>query len=223
MKLLCTLALSGVVEALAPAFETAHEVRLRAEFLPTAMLMPRLQAGEAAEAAIVTSASMDELVGAGLIPAASRRDLARSFVGVAVRAGAARPDIGTEEAFVAALHAAGSVSLSRQGASGLFLAGLLRRMGLWDMVQAKAIVIDSGYTATLAASGEVELALQQISELMVVPGVDIVGRIPASLGGTTVFSGGVPTGTGRPHLGGALLAAIAGAEQLLQEGGLEKV
>ena len=223
MKLLCTLAFSGAVESLRPAFEAAQDVRLRAEFLPTAVLMPRLLGGEAADVAILTADGLEALAAAGLVRVDSRRVLGRSFVGVAVKAGAPAPDISTAEAFVAALQAARSVGLSRQGASGVFMAGLLRRLGIADEIMAKATVIESGYTAELAARGEVELALQQVSELMVVPGVTVVGRLPAALGGESVFAGGVLSGSGRPQLGAALLAAIGRATDVLREKGLEPV
>jgi molybdate transport system substrate-binding protein len=223
MKLLCTLALSGVVEALKPGFEAAQGVHLRAEFLPTAVLMPRLASGEAADVTILTADGIEALVQSGLVQPASVTHLARSFVGVAVKAGADHPDISTPEAFVATLQAAKSVAMSRQGASGLFLAGLLRRLGLDEEIGAKATIIETGYTAELAASGAVELALQQVSELMVIPGIEIVGRLPAELGGETIFTGAVLTGSGRPHLGGALLKAIAGSDGLLVGKGLEGV
>lgn len=223
LRVLSTLALAGVVTALRPAFEAAHGVQLDAEFLPTAVLMPRLRGGEAADLVLLTADGIEALVTEGLLQGATRRDLARSFVGVAVRAGAVSPEISTTEAFVAALYAAGSVGMSRQGASGLFLAGLLQRLGLAEMVTAKAVVIESGYTGELAARGEVEMALQQVSELMVVPGIDIVGRLPAALGGDTVFAGAVMTGAQQPKLAAALLEAIAKAGPLLVEKGLEAV
>jgi molybdate transport system substrate-binding protein len=223
MKLLCTLALSGVVEALKPAFEAAQGVHLRAEFLPTAVLMPRLTSGEAADVTILTAEGIESLAAAGLVQADSVTHLARSFVGVAVKAGNPHPDISTADAFIATLKAATSVGMSRQGASGLFLAGLLRRLGLDEEIGAKATVIETGYTAELAASGAVELALQQVSELMVIPGIEIVGRIPVALGGETIFTGAVLTGSGRPHLGAALLRAIAESGGLLTEKGLEAV
>lgn len=223
MRLLSTLALSGVVQALAPAFEQAQGVQLRCEFLPTAVLMPRLMGGEAADVALLTADGVTALVDAGMMIGSSWRDLARSFVGVAVRAGAPRPDISTPEAFVAAMLAAKSVAMSRHGVSGLFLARLLPQLGIEEAVLAKATVIESGYTAELAASGAVELALQQVSELMVVPGVDVVGRLPVVLGGQTVFAGGVLRVSGRPLLGAALLAAIGAARDVLVAKGLEPV
>ncbi len=223
VRVLSTLALAGAVQALAPRFEAAHGVQLDMEFLPTAVLLPRLRAGERADVALLTAEGIGALVAEGLVLADSRRDLARSFVGVAVRQGAARPDIATPEAFVAALQSARSIGLSRQGASGLFLAGLFRRLGIDAMVAAKATVIESGYTGTLAASGAVELALQQVSELLGIPGVDVVGRLPAALGGDGVFSGGVLVQAAAPDMGAALLDAIAAAGGALVDAGLEPV
>jgi molybdate transport system substrate-binding protein len=113
--------------------------------------------------------------------------------------------------------------MSQQGASGLFLAGLLPQLGIAEAIRAKATIIESGYTAELAASGQVELALQQVSELMVVPGVDIVGRIPAALGGDSVFTGCVLTGADPAAQPGAFLRAIASARDVITAKGLEPV
>ena len=223
MRVMSTLALQGVVEALRPGFEATHGVVLQAEFLPTAVLMPRLRSKETADVVLLTAEAIGALVAEGLVRGETRRDLARSFVGVAVKAGAVWPDISTAGAFVAALQGARSVAMSRQGASGIFLAGLLERLGITEMVRGKAVVIESGFTGELAARGEVELALQQVSELMVVPGVDVVGRLPAELGGETVFSGGVMVGAAEAEVGVALLEAIVGAEEVLVAKGLEGV
>ena len=223
VRVLSTLALQGVVQALRAGFEAAEGVVLESEFLPTAVLMPRLRAGERADVVLLTADGIGALVEEGVVDRGTRRELARSFVGVAVRAGAVRPDISTVGAFVAAMAATGSVGMSRQGASGIFLAGLMERLGIAEMVRGKAVVIESGFTGELAARGEVELALQQVSELMVAPGVDVVGRLPAELGGESVFSGGVMVGSGQRRLGMLLLSAIAGAGDLLVTKGLEPV
>ncbi len=223
LRLLSTLALAGVVRALTPSIESSLALRIDAEFLPTAVLMPRLRGNEPADAVLLTADAIRALAQEGLVVPGSQIDLARSFVGVAVRAGAPHPDISTPEAFVAALHAARSIAMSRQGASGLFLAGLLQRLGIAGAIGAKATVIESGFTAELAARGDVELALQQVSELMVVPGIEIVGRLPAALGGDSVFSGGVMAASGNQPQAEALLRAIGAARGLLLEKGLEPV
>ena len=141
---------------------------------------------------------MDELVAAGVLE--GRTDLARSYVGIAVRAGAPHPDISTKEAFVATLLAAKSVAMSQAGASGIFFAGLIERLGIAEQVRAKATIVN-GFTAPLAARGEVEIAVQQVSELMAVPGVEIVGRLPPEIEGVTLFSAGVFRGAAQAASG----------------------
>ncbi len=205
LRVFSTLAVAGVLEAAVPSF-TAAPVTLTLS--PTALLMGRIRAGERADVAVLVAESVDALVADGvLLP--GRRDLARSLVGIAVRAGAERPDISTREAFVAAMLAARSVALSRAGASGLFFAGLLERLGIADAVNAKATVIPSGFTGELVARGEAEVAVQQVSELMAVPGLDVVGPLPAGIEGVSVFSAGVFAGTALPAEAAAFIAALA--------------
>jgi molybdate transport system substrate-binding protein len=117
-------------------------------------------------------------------------DLARSAVGIAVRAGAPKPDIGTAEALRRSLLAARSIGYARSGASGLHFAKVIARLGIADTVNRKAIVRD-GFVGEMAAHGEVELAVQQVSELMVVPGIDVVGPLPDDLQENMVFSAGL--------------------------------
>ncbi len=198
LRLLSTLGVAGVMQALAPRFERAEGLSLDSTFLPTLSLMERIRASEPVDVAILTGDAMDELDASGLLQPGTRADLARSFVGIAVRAGAVRPDIGTVEAFVATMLAAPSVALSRAGASGIFFAGLLQRLGIADAVMAKATVIPSGFTAELLVQGEAALAVQQVSELMVVPGVDIVGRLPTGIEGVTLFAAAVFAGSAHP-------------------------
>ena len=117
-----------------------------------------------------------------------RTDFAHSGVGLAVKAGAAKPDISTPEKFKAALLGAKSIARSKTGASGLYFAGLIERIGLADDLKDKLIVHD-GLTGEVAARGEAELAVQQVSELMQAKGVDIVGPLPGELQSITIFSG----------------------------------
>lgn len=189
MRVLSTMGVHGVMQVFGPEFEATHGVTLEAEFLPTVRLLERIRAGDRGDVAILTSEGVDALIAEGVL--AGRTDLARSFIGVAVKAGAPHPDIGTADAFTRALLAARSVAMSKAGASGLYMAGLLERLGIAEPVRAKATILASGYTASLAASGEVELAIQQVSELMVVDGIEIVGRLPSELGGESVFSAGL--------------------------------
>lgn len=216
LRVLSTLGLAGVLQDLAPRLPA-----LDLQLAPTQTLMGRIAAGERGDVAILTDVAIDELVAGGILDGASRMDLARSHVGVAVRQGASRPDIATPEAFAAALLRARSVALSRAGASGLHMAGLLDRLGIADAVYRKAMVIPSGFTGELVARGEAELAIQQISELMMVPGLDILGRLPQGIEGVSVFTAALFTGAS--DAAAPMLQALRAAAVLMQEKGLEPV
>jgi len=117
--------------------------------------------------------------------------LVRSYIGMAVKAGAPHPDISTKDAFINTLLNAKSLSYSLNGASGLYLKDLLVQLGVADQVNARAIILDKGFTAELAATGQVDLALQQISELMSVSGIELVGRLPDGVQLPTIFAAGI--------------------------------
>ncbi len=112
-------------------------------------------------------------------------------MGLAVKVGAPKPAIGSRADLTAALLAANSIAYSRIGASGVFFAGLIQRLGIADQVNAKATIIPQGFTAELAANGTCALAVQQVSELMMVPGIEVVGPLPADVQSPTLFSGSV--------------------------------
>jgi molybdate transport system substrate-binding protein len=212
LALLSTLAVAAPLRELGPRFEAASGLKLDTELGPTKLLMERIAAGGAADAAILTQDKLGELIAAGTIAAESRVDLVRSFVGVAVKAGAQKPDIATPAAFRTALLDAKSIAYSRAGASGLFFLELLRRLGIEGEINAKATVIPAGFTAELAARGEVELAIQQVSELMAVAGVDIVGPLPRELEPGTVFTGGVFAASRQREPATRLLRFLASSE-----------
>jgi molybdate transport system substrate-binding protein len=149
-------------------------------------------------------------------------DLARSFVRIAVRAGADHPDIATEQALRATLLGA-QVAYSRIGASGIFFAELIERLGIAREVNAHARIIPSGFTAELLVTGEAELAVQQLSELKLVAGVDVVGPIPRHLQIPAVFSAGRLVASQRAIQSDALLKYLASPEvaPVLRLSGLE--
>jgi molybdate transport system substrate-binding protein len=218
MRVMSTLAVAVVLRGLTPRAPVAMDV----EFDPTMRLLKRIEAGERADIAILTDAGVEGLMAQGVLVPGSRRDLALSHIGMAVKAGAARPDISTLAALQATLLAAPSIAYSGAGASGLFFAGLLERLGIAEAVNAKATIIPQGFTAALAARGEVALAIQQISELMAVEGVDILGKLPPEANTGAVFSAGLFTGAD-PTAAAALdwLAAAMDAPTLAA-GGLER-
>jgi molybdate transport system substrate-binding protein len=190
LKILCSIGARPVLTDIAPAFEKQHGVTFAASYGPSNALIPRAEAGEAADVAIMTDEAIEGLMRKGIIAAGSRVDIARSGVGVAVRRGAPRPDISSAEAFKRTLLSARAIAHSKTGASGIYFAGLIQKLGLAEVLKDKLIVRD-GIVGEIAASGEAEIAIQQVGELMQASGIDIVGPLPDELQTITVFSAGV--------------------------------
>lgn len=218
-----TLAIAAPLRELGQRFERSASIRLEAEYGPTVLLVKRLEAGAEPDVVALTKEKTDQYAREGKLVSGSARDLVRSFVGVAVKTGASRPAIGTTAEFRQALLDARSIGYSRAGASGLFFVELLKRLDIAEAINAKATVIPEGFTAELAASGKVELAIQQVSELMAVPGVDIVGPLPREIEPGSVFSAGLWAGSPRPAVGARLIAFLASAEAapVIRQFGLE--
>lgn len=225
VRVLSTLAVQGALPALAQQYERTEGGKVEVHFAPTNGLLARIGAGEVADIAILTRSAIDDLAAKGVLAADSVADIAVSLVGIAVRAGAAKPDIASVEALTAALLQAKSIAYSKIGASGVFFAELIQRLGIADAVNAKATVIPSGFTAELAARGEVELAVQQVSELMMVPGIDVVGPLPPGAESVTMFSAGVFAASAHPVAALHFLAYLrsADAAQALSAAGLQPV
>ncbi len=223
VRLLSTLALKGAVLRLAGQFEAATGVRIDADFAPTIGLLQRLRGGETADLVILTREGLDELAREGELAAGSRTDLARSYVGIAVRIGAPHPDIATPAALRATLLAARSIAYSRIGASGIYFAQLIERLGIASEINARATIVASGFTAERLVSGEADLAVQQISELKQIGGIEIVGPIPLELQTPAVFSAGLMARARRPAEAERLLRFLASAEvaPVLRDSGLE--
>jgi molybdate transport system substrate-binding protein len=223
VRVLSTLALQGAVRSLAGRYQAQTGVRIDADFAPTLALLDRVRGGEGADVVILTREGLDELAAEATVVAGSCVDLARSFVGLAVKAGAAHPDIATQAALRATLLAARSVAYSRIGASGIFFAGLIEKMAIASEINARALITPSGFTAERLVSGEADLAVQQISELSQVAGVEIVGPIPLQLQSPAVFSAGRLAASTRPAQSEALLKYLSSPEvaPVLRESGLE--
>jgi molybdate transport system substrate-binding protein len=223
LRVLSTLGLRGVITEIAPILKR-RGLDFAASYAATNVLMPRIAAGESADVAILTDTAVEELTLRGTVAVGSQRDLARSAIGIAVKAGAPKPDIRNVEAVRQAILAAGSIAFSKSGASGLHFAALLHRLGIAEQVNAKARVFD-GVVGELAAKGEVEIAVQQVSELKLVDGIDIVGALPDELQKITMFSAGVFARCPRPAAAGLLIAAFTAPEVMgvMRRQGLEPV
>lgn len=219
-RLMSTLALAGLLRESAPALEAALGAPVEIEFAPTKALEARIRDGIRADAALLTAESVASLSEEGVLDGATARPLAHSRVGLAVKAGAPLPDISDVAALRKLLLAVPSLCYSRAGASGIFFAGLIERLGIADEVNAKAIVIPQGFTAEKLLTGEAAIAFQQISELMEVDGITIVGPLPEGAQTIAVFSGAAFAGT---KDGAALIEAVTTlcTREALRRKGLE--
>ena len=223
VRMLSTLGLMGAMRSLSSAYEATSGVRIDADFAPTQALLKRLRDGEAADLVILTREGLDEVIGEGRVIAESAADLARSYVGIAVKAGHAHPDIATEAALRKTVLAARSVAYSRLGASGIYFAQLIERMGIAGEINARATIVQQGFTAERLVSGEADLAVQQISELKQVDGIEVVGPIPHDLQTPAVFSAGRIANAKHAAAADRLLRYLASPDvaPVLRESGLE--
>ncbi len=188
IKVMLSLAFKEAYLELVPGFERASGHKVANLWVPSVQMMNRLKGGETVDLVIVSAASLDELIKAGII--ADRADLAKSGVGVAVKAGAPKPDIRSGEAVKRAVLAAKSIVYST-GPSGIYLKGLFERMGIAEKIQSKARQVQGEPAGAVVARGEAEIGFQQVSELLPVPGIDLVGPLPPDIQKITVFSAGV--------------------------------
>jgi len=223
LRVLSTLAVKGAFAELAARFQASAGARVEADFAPTLALLDRLRRGEAADVVILTREGLSEMLGEHRVAAASYIDIAKSWVGIAVKAGRAHPDISTDAALRTALVQARGVAYSRIGASGILFAELITRLGIAHIVNAHAVVIPSGLTAERLLTDEADLAVQQISELKQVAGIEIVGPIPHELQVPAVFSAGCTMATDKVVPAEQFLRFLRSPEasSVLREAGLE--
>ena len=202
------LASPAVKEAyleLVPQFENASKHKIVTTWAGTADIMKRMKTGETFDLVIVAVKSLDELTQLGKIVPGSRVDLAKSGVGVAVRAGAPKPDISTSDALKRALQSAKSVAYST-GPSGVYVYSLFQRWGIADELKPKLTQVASGVNiGEVIARGEAEIGFQQVSELVHIAGIDYVGPLPMDIQLVTVFSGGIHSGAKEPDAARALV------------------
>jgi len=225
VQVLSTHAVEAVLRALSPQFRRASGQRLAIRYDPANALKRAIENGAGFDVAIVTRAVIDELAGQGMVLRETCRDIARCGLGVAVRAGAPKPDIATPNAFKRALLAARSVVRSSEGTSGVYFEKLLQRLGIADLLRGKIVLGPSGRVAEMVARGEAELAVQQIPELLPVEGVDFAGPFPEALQLSTIFSAGVGAAASDRAAAAALVEALAApsAAALFKVQGLEPI
>jgi molybdate transport system substrate-binding protein len=223
MKVLCTNGVKTLLLDLMPKFERTSGAKPAITWGSAAALVKELESGAGADLAVLTAEAVEDLIKKGTIVAGSRVDLASSGIGLAVRKGARKPDIGTPDALKAALLAAKSVAHSRTGMSGIYFPTVLARLGIADQMKPKIVMPDPGTpVGEIIARGEAEIGVQQISELLPVAGIEIVGPLPASLQKITTFSAGILSAAKEPDAAKALVTfVVAEAGPLLRQKGLE--
>jgi molybdate transport system substrate-binding protein len=196
-------------EALTAEFSHASGHKVHAIFGPVGGMMTKLKGGEKADVIVLSVAAMDELDKAGSLVAGSRAELGRATAGVAVRAGAPQPDISTPDAFKKSLQAARTIAYTNPaagGTTGIYMTGLLERLGLTEEVKKKALMQTSGgAVAAAVASGAAEIGITFTSELLPNKGVKIVGPIPQSIGLVVAYAAGIATASAQAEPARALV------------------
>jgi len=222
IQVMSSSAMKAAYLELVPGFERVTGHRVVAHWIPGVDLMRRVKDGEVSDIVIMQRSSIEELIALGRIAPGSRVDLARSGVGVAVKAGAEKPDISSGVALKRALLAAKAVGFST-GPSGVYILQLFERLGIADHLKGKVKQIKGEPVAAVVARGEADIGFQQISELLPVPGIDLVGPLPPDIQQITIFSAGVNVAAQEPEAAQALIRFIKApdAAPVLKKSGLE--
>jgi molybdate transport system substrate-binding protein len=205
VQVMSALIIRALVDDLVLPACQAEDLAVEMLWDPTVKLMERIWAGETADGIMAIDWAIDELEAAGRIAPGSRKPLAQAAFGIAIAGGAPKPDISTTEHLRGTLLAVPSLVYSRTGASGIFFERLIDTLGIGEQVRAKAIVIPAGLTGERVANGDAVLAVQQVSELLAVPGVDLVGPFPPEVQETTDFSTAIFADTSDPSRTRAVL------------------
>jgi molybdate transport system substrate-binding protein len=226
LKLLTAGAFKATVLALLPEYERTSGNKVSVENETVGALMKRIEAGERFDVVVMTPEGVDQLTGEGKVISGSRTNLARVGVGVMVKAGANKPDISTVEAFKKTVLEAKSISFidpASGGSSGIYIEKLLERLGISDQVKPKEKLKQGGYVADYVESGQAELGIQQISEILPHTGVTLVGPLPKEIQNFTVYAAGMGAGTQDSAAAKALIASLAGpsAQALFRTKGME--
>jgi molybdate transport system substrate-binding protein len=221
-------AFTAAFQELAPQYESATGNKLVVEFGPsmgtTHNAIPiRLERGEAIDVVIIAGPALDDLIKQGKVRADGRVDLVKSKIGMAVKAGAPKPDISTVEALKRTLLAAKSIAYS-DSASGVYLSTeLFPKLGIADQIKSKSKMIPADPVGGVVATGEFEIGFQQMSELRPVKGIDIVGELPPGAQRVTVFAAAIPVTSKNPEAAKALIQWLASpaAYPAIKKSGLE--
>ncbi|HEV7821597.1 MAG TPA: substrate-binding domain-containing protein [Burkholderiales bacterium] len=222
IQVMSSAAIKPAYLELVPAFERASGHKVETRWIPGVDVLKRVKEGESSDLVIMQAKDIDALIAAGRITAGSRVDLATSGVGIAVRAGAPRPDISSADALKRALLAAKAVAFST-GPSGVYILELFERLGIAAEIKGKSVQIKGEPSGAAVARGDAEIAFQQVSELLPVTGIDYIGPLPSEIQRITTFSAGVQKSAPEPAAAQAWIKFLtsSAAAPALRKSGME--
>ncbi len=198
ISVMATVAVKEAFRELVPQFERSARCAVTPLWMPTVDMLRRLDGGEVVDLILLTGDTIDELTAKGIVAAGTRSDIVKSRVGMAVRAGAPRPDIGSAEAFTQSMLAARSIAYSF-GPSGVYVAELFQRLGIAQQLGARARQVKGVPIGELVANGEAEIGFQQVSELLPVSGIDVIRELPPGIEKVEIFSTGLHRRSTQPQ------------------------
>ena len=225
ITVLCSNGFKAVLQEVAPHFEKPTKHELAISYSLSAELRRRIEGGERFDVAILTPGLMDEMIKGGHISAKSRAVLARSPMAIAIRRGAPKPDVRTVDALKASLLASKSIAFAKEGSGGVYLMGLLKRLGLIEQMTPKFKPVTTGDDVSQAVSrGEAELGVLPLSEILPVPGVELAGAFPADVQDYSVMVGGVSVSADQRTAVKALMAFLtsSGINPVIEKKGMER-
>lgn len=216
-------AIATVLSAVGAQFEQESGYKLAITSDVGAGLIRRINAGEPFDVFAGTPSQVAGLIKDGKVIADTRADLVRSGIGVEVRAGAPKPDISSVEAFKRTLLDAKSIAYLKEGASGLYLAGLLDRLGIADTIKSKVTRPDADIVSEFVAKGEVEIGMVVMTQILTTPGVELVGPLPVEIQSYVSFVGAVGSNSHAPDVARELIKFLTGpvAVPVIKSQGME--
>ena len=210
INVLATRAIATVLDETGVEFERTTGSKLNVTSDVAIRMVRRIRAGESFDVLVASPEQINALIKEGKVIAETRTTLARSGIGVEVRAGAPKPDISSVGAFKRALLNAKSIAYLKEGQSGIYLAALIERLGLTEALKSKVVRPDSDTVSELVAKGEVELGLVVITQILTTRGVELVGPLPPELQSYIVFAAGVSTKSRAPAAAKELIKFLIG-------------
>ena len=213
VKVMSTVALTPTLGELTAKYESSSGNKLVIVYSTIADLKKRIDAGETADVMILSRPALDDLQTKGKVAQGSIANVGSSFVAIGVRAGASLPDISTAEKLKAVLLAVKSISYAdpaRGGASGVYFAKILDRLGIADQMKSKTVLVPGAEAGELVARGEVEMGVAQASEIRAVPGAQVVGPLPGDLNSAIVFAAGIGSASKDPAAAKSLIELLTG-------------